>query len=721
MAAPGVRVELVDPPPPVEPGRVDVLGLVAVCERGPVDVPIRVSSWRMFTEVFGSFIPNGLGAYAAKAYFDNGGSLAYVVRVAGPEHRTTLTGPQPADRTRSVVAAMDGLVAGGSATVSGIATRVHQHLVVAADPVAGTVTWDRPLDPELDPALAGPVTVVSGAGSARASFADAAGNPVLTVAAVGPGSAGNRLTVRVTSGRRSAAITVGTGTAAALPVSRVDGFSTGSLVRFTQTAPAPITRWQVLAGVDGVNRVLVLDAPLPTGPGGFDLTRPISCETDSFTLTVADRGHLIEVHQDLVLVPRHPRWAVDQVRMVSRHIRLELPAGGLPAVPGHPALAQPAGLPGDPATAVLDGGRDGTAAMTVADLVGDDLAGDGRGLATLTDVPEPALIAIPDLVAGPAAPRATLPPPVPDPCDPGAPPAPPIPVTTARITEAGAAFDDDLIAAAQQLVIEHCERLGDRMALLDPPAGRGPMDAGRLRGWRARFDSSYAALYAPWVSVIDPLATQGSGGQTRRLPPSGHIAGLVAGSDAETGPWRAPANRRLRWAVSVDFDVQDATHALLNGEGVNVLRSKPARGVICLGARTMSFDPAWRSLNVRRLFLYARRVLSGALAWTVFEPLDARLIDLTETVLAGFAEGLYAAGALAGAAAADSYRISFGRTDQLTGVLDADLALAAARPNEFILLRVARTQDRLEFTDSAAATAGVPDYPALPRTGSGTP
>lgn len=720
MAAPGVRVELVDPPPPVQPGRVDVLGLVAVCERGPADVPVRISSWRMFTDLFGFFLPNGLGAYAAKAFFDNGGSLAHVVRVAAPEHSTTLTAAQPADRTRSVVAVVDGLVAGGSATLSGASTRVHQHLVMALDPVANTVTWDRPLDAELDPLVSGPITVLSGAGIARAGFADAAGNPALVVAAAGPGSAGNRLSVRVTGGRRSAAVTTSAGTAAALAVSRVDGFATGSLVRLAQSSPAPITRWRVLSGVDGVTRVLLLDSPLPTGPGGFDLSSPISCETDSFSLAVSDRGRLLEVHPDLVLVPRHPRWALAQVQAASRLIRLELPAGGLPAVPGHPVSAQPPGVPGDPATAVLTGGRDGTAGLVVADLIGDDLAGNGRGLAALTDLPEPALIAIPDLVAGPVTAHVILPPQPPDPCDPCAPPGIPVAVTMARITEAGATFDDEAIATAQQLMIEHCERLGDRMALLDPPAGRAALDAGRLRGWRARFDSSYAALYAPWVSVIDPLATNGSG-PNRRLPPSGHIAGLIAGSDADTGPWRAPANRPLQWAVAVDTDFDDAAHALLNGEGVNVLRPKPARGVICLGARTVSFDPAWRDVNVRRLFLYARRVLSSALAWSVFEPLDARLIALTDAVLAGFAEGLYAAGALAGNSAAESYQIRFDPTDPLTGVLNAELALAAARPNEFLLLRVARTEDRLEFTDSTAARAGSPDYPALPLTGASTP
>lgn len=725
MAAPGVRVELVDPPPPIEPGRVDVLGLVAVCERGPAGVAVRISSWRMFTDIFGFFIPNGLGAYAAKAFFDNGGALAYVVRAVAPEHTTVLTGAQPAGRTSSIVAALDGLVVGASATLRGPSTGVHQHLVAAVDPVGMKVTWDRPLHPELDPVTNGPITVASGGGVARAMFADSAGNPAVAVRAYGPGSAGNRLTVRVAGGRRSAAVTIGVGSPAVLPVSRIDGFTAGSLVRFRQTTPVAITRWRVLDGVDGVASVLRLRAPLPTGAGGFTLSQPISCETDSFTLSVSDRGHLCEVHSDLVLVPEHPRYALDTVAAASRLIRLEVPPGGLPPVPSHPVAALSGGVEGDPAVAVLVGGRDGIAGMTVADLLGDDLAASDSadpstlfGLSALGVQPEPGLIAIPDLVAGPVAGHVTLSPPPNDPCDPCAPPERPVPITAAAVTEAGATFDDETIAAAQQLVIEHCERLGDRMTLLDPPAGRRPLDTGRLRGWRARFDSSYAALYAPWISVIDPLAGPGTATQNKRLPPSGHLAGLIAATDADVGPWRAPANRALQWAVAADSDFGDDAHALLNSEGINVLRPKPARGIVCLGARTLSYDPAWRNLNIRRLFLYARRVLSGALVWAVFEPLDERLIGLVDTVLAGFAEGLYAAGALAGASEADSYRISFEGTDRYNGILSAELGLAAAHPNEFILLRVARTQDRLELADSSAAGAMTPDNPAVPLTGS---
>ena len=538
----------------------------------------------MFTDTFGFFIPNGLGAYAAKAFFDNGGSLAHVVRAVAPAHATTLGPVQPPDRRISAVLALDGLVPGGSATLSGPTTGVHQHLVLAVDPVAGTVTWDRPLAAELDPVTNGPITVASGAGVASALFADVAGAPVLVVRAYGPGSAGNRLTVRVGGGRRSAAVTLGSGTAAALPVSRVDGFAAASLVRFSQTTPTPITRWQVLDGVDGVTRVLLLRAPLPVGPGGFDLAQPITCETDSFTLSVSDRGHLLEVHADLVLVAGHPRYALDTVAASSRLIRLDLPPGGLPAVPSHPSAALSTSVAGDPAVAVLTGGRDGTAGMTPTDLLGADLAASESadpstlsGLSVLGVLPEPGLIAIPDLVAAPVAGHVTLPPPPPDPCDPCAPPARPVPITAAAITEAGAAFDDDTIAATQQLVIEHCERLGDRMALLDPPAGRRPLDAGRLRGWRARFDSSYAALYAPWVSVIDPLAGPGTATRNKRLPPSGHLAGLIAGTDADVGPWRAPANRVLQWAVAADSDFGDDAHALLNSEGVNVLRPKPSR------------------------------------------------------------------------------------------------------------------------------------------------
>lgn len=693
---PGLHVELVDPPETVEPGRVDIAAFVVVCERGPVDRPVRVASWRVFEEVFGSFVPNGLGAYAVKSFFDNGGLLCYVVRVAAPEHVTTLTGAQPTSRRLSVLADVTGFVPGAAATVR-LGDQVHQMLVTDANTVTSTVTWDRPLPDALmltDPAL----RVATGAAAAATELVNTAGTPILRVAASGRGSFGDRLAVRVSPGRRAstASRTSEPSIGRATPVDRIDGFAVGSLVRVTQVAPVVWQATRVVAAVDAARRVLTWDTPLPAL---LDPTRPLTCETDSFTLSVLERGDLREVHEDLVLVRSHARYAPAVIAALSILVR----ATDLTALaPSHPAIDQPGAVAG---ARPLVGGRDGTAAMVDDDVLGDELAGVGRGLATLADVDEPAAVAMPDLVAERTDATVLLPPEPPDPCVPCPPPVRVVPVT-ALITEAAVHFDDETIARVQQAMVDHCERRGDRLALLDPPAGPGPLDVGALRGWRARFDSSFACLHAPWLRVVEPLPRRrGPRGGVRRLPPSGHVAGLLARVDTETGPWLAPANRTIQWAVGCDLDVDDDAHALLNESNVNVLRARPGRGVVAMGARTLSHDIATRPLNVRRLLIHVNRALRAALAWSVFEPADHTLDVLMATVVTGFAEGLWEGGALVGGTPADGFRVRTGLGDRGVGEVIVELSLAPARANEMILLRVSRTDNRLELSEQPERSA----------------
>jgi phage tail sheath protein FI len=308
-------------------------------------------------------------------------------------------------------------------------------------------------------------------------------------------------------------------------------------------------------------------------------------------------------------------------------------------------------------------------------------------------------------VAEPSEAVVVLRPEPPDPCVPC--PAPErVDLVTALIVEAGARFDDETIARVQQAMVEHCERRGDRLALLDPPAGLGPLDVGALRGWRARYDSSFACLHAPWLRVVEPLARRpGPPGRARRLPPSGHVAGLLARVDAEVGPWQAPANRTIRWAVEPDLVLDDDAHALLNDAGVDALRARPGRGVVALGARTLSYEPALRPLNVRRLLLHVNRAVRAALAWSVFEPAGEELDLLMATVMTGLAEGLWEEGALAGDTPGEAFQVRTGLGDRLAGQVVVELSLAPARANELILLRVSRTDNRLELSEQPERSA----------------
>ena len=564
--APGVLIQFVDPPPVVEPVRVDVPAFVCVCERGSLHTPVRIGSWPEFVLTFGSFVANGLGAYAVKAFFDQGGRVCWVVRVAAAEHATVPSGPQPTDRLSSVVADPTGFVAGAAATVCQ-GGEVHTYLVTSVDVTTATVGWDRPLHPAFDLTL--PFDLATGQGSASATLAGSGGD-VLRLGASGPGAWGNRLEAVVEPGRKAATINrpAEPSDGTATPVTGTDGFVAGSAVRISQDIGGAVTVVNaVIDHVDRARSVLWWTAPLPVPP--LVPAQPMTFETSTVTLSVLERGATVEVWPDLSPVSAHPRYLPTVLAASTRIGAVDVLAADEP-LPGRFALA---------------GGRDGTAALSTAELIGDELLGDELGVASLIDVDEPAAVTVPDLVAAPTHARVESPPPDEhDPCAPCPPPPSAPPELEAVVVEAGAAFDSAQIVLAQQLLIDSCERNTERIALLDPPAGPGPLTPTDLREWSGRFASSYAVAAVPWLTVVDPLVRSGA---VRRIPSCGHLAGLIAQTDAADGPWLTAANLSLTWAHGADTAIGEAQHALLNEAGVVVIRALPGRGLVPMGARTL--------------------------------------------------------------------------------------------------------------------------------------
>jgi hypothetical protein len=559
--------------------------------------------------------------------------------------------------------------------------------------VTQRVTWDRPLHPDLDLTLA--FGVATGASTASVELVDDTPISVLTLSAASPGAWGNHVSVLVEPRFEAATSSPAnpTGTPDASIVVSCDGFDANQLVRVMQDAGGGVVRTErrIVVGVHHASKTLSWDSPLAV----VDPTLPLRIEVETFSLSIRERGELREVFDGLSVVPDAPRFAPEALT-VSAFVRAEVPA----AAPPPPASGNP--IPG---WSLLAGGLDGTAALSLDDLLGDEAAGVARGLACYATIDEPAIVCTPDLVAESVAPRTTAPPEiVVDPCSPCPPPPAPPDLLVADVVEASASFDEDSIARAQQALIDHCERHADRVAILDPPCGRRPLDVPALVSWRRRFDSTFAALYAPWVTVLDPLASmRGSAlpawGRLRRLPPSGHVAGLIAAVDAEVGPWQATANRQLSWVHSTDVAIGDTDHGILNDAGVDALRAVPARGVVVLGARTISSDVAWRFLSTRRLFLLLERTLRVGLAWTAFEPIGPRLERSMRSVILGLLEDLWERGAFAGASAETSFYVVTGGGDATVGEVIVEVGIVPAPPAEIILLQVVRTEDRLELRE----------------------
>ena len=213
-------------------------------------------------------------------------------------------------------------------------------------------------------------------------------------------------------------------------------------------------------------------------------------------------------------------------------------------------------------------------------------------------------------------------------------------------------LDLEGVQAVQLAMIAHCELMGDRVAILDPPPG---LNAQQIKEWRvdkAGYDSKYAALYWPWVKVFDPAS-----GTNVFVPPSGHMAGIWGRNDDTRGVHKAPANEVVRGAINLEINITKNEHDLLNPVGINCIRAFPGRGIRVWGARTLSSDAAWRYLNVRRLFNYLEKSILNGTDWVVFEPNDYALWSKIRRTIAGFLVNEWRKGALFGLTPAEAFYV----------------------------------------------------------------
>jgi len=636
----------------LQPVRLDVAGFVGVALRGPVDTPVLVSSWSDYERRFGAFErgddgPDRLLPYAVQAFFTQGGVRAYAMRVApGPE----FTGPTAEEATA--------------------------HFAFQPGP-----------------------------------------SPRWELAAADEGTWGTGLAIRLDfEVGQSFRTTVGP---AGLDLPTGADPPDQSLVRIRRRGLAPTgeLRWLTrLSDPAKRDRVVALDRPLPDPPADLD-DKKLDVDVITGTLAVSDTSSALrreERFAGLGLRYGHPRFIATVLNDSATSVGPSTTSG---REPNQSLLVRTVGLWDEPllpdrflgsrTPGRTRPGLDRSYGIGYRSFFDDGDAGDDpldeldhhRGADAMGRVAELGLLSVPDLTWAANEPSAPSPPVVRIrrmlPCDvctpldaaPVLPEAIPIPPGLDARTGDGLA---EIVKRQTRLV--HIAELRRRfVVLVDVPSG---LSVRGIAAWRAGFDSSFAAAYHPWLGVPRPSA---EGGGLIDVPPSSLAAGIVAARERRFGLSWGPANEIARGPVRSTETFTDAVHDELHLLGVNVIRAE-RDGFRLSAARTLSSDPEYRQLSVRRLMTMLALALERQTQWLVFEPNTAELrARLTHTVIQ-FLRELQRRGSFAGATEHESFFVSCDDglnpvESQRQGRLLAEVGVAPASPLEYLVLRISQEVD----------------------------
>jgi hypothetical protein len=361
-----------------------------------------------------------------------------------------------------------------------------------------------------------------------------------------------------------------------------------------------------------------------------DMTTAATVQSEEFTLSVR-QGPTTTDYTGLALDPTHPRYYVNTINDDTT-----VPVQLLPKEPP-PPVPVPGLMPNDTALTALGGQAEDYTKIGDLQYV--------EALDTLVPIDDVNLIAVPDSQ------------------QPG----------------------------VQQPVIDQCQLLADRFAVLDCRPGLDPLAGTGVLAQRAQVTSprGYASLYYPWIRVAEV-----NGGLPLLVPPSGHICGIFARGDNLRGVHKAPANEIVSGALGVERILSDIDQGQLNPVGVNVIRVFQAGGrPVLYGARTTASDRNWQYVNIRRLFEYLEESIQEGIGWAVFEPNNKSLWKKLERSIGDFLNKTWRDGALFGAKAEDAYYVRIDDvlnpfSEQQLGRLHIEIGVRPTYPAEFIIVRI---------------------------------
>jgi hypothetical protein len=716
QTTPGVYFEFVNRRTSLRPLRTDIGAFMGYAMQGPVLLPVKIENWRQFLAVFGGFTGYAHLAYAVRGFFDNGGATCYVVRIADPDSVQVAAWFAPLSTVAPEPQITIWASYYGQAVRAGLPIRVENYLPAGFPAEASPGAWGNHLAVSLLPHSLG-TTHSDGAQpeDTRSSYVSSLtgfyiGSYVRVIAGVHAYT--RRITAIDPATRRllwDQALPAGAA-AQALQLETVE-FTLlvhldGQVIeRFTGLAfhsDHPQFAERQIADNSSVVR-LRLGMPA-------DASALLDAWSDTNQWSLVDRQVLIGGRDGLATVNRDQYVAMAlpalaKVNEVSFLAAPDLVLQGIPELLSRDFLT-------DVDCQILDAVPQGKISGIVRDAnstfpqpiagvavhyrrgSGDAVAvgtttatTDHIGAFAMTGMPVGAVTLLfqrvdyMDLEITTEA-RLSLP------------TEPAIFLMSPRSQPA--IFDTGTIFDVQDALVQHAIQNGC-VALLDPPYDL--LDLEQVQSWRRRFDSSFAALYYPWLLVdVDPVSGM------REVPPSGHMAGIIARTDLQRGIANAPANAVIDGIRAVTHAVGEIEHGILNPLGINCVRVLPGRGIRIYGARTLGSEGALRYINARRILLSIEKTIVATTQWAVFEPNDHVLRQALSISLNTYLALLWRQGALVGASADAAFRVRCDEENNPPTIRDAgqlivDIDVALTIPYEFIHFRLGRTEEAVEIRE----------------------
>lgn len=650
LDVPGVYIDEITSPGVIAGVGTSTAAFLGPALNGPINTPTRISSFDDFLSGFGQAQPDGsfnpyiltpqtfYMAFGVKAFYDNGGTQAYVVRVGTAVAAAWDVKNANGEVAFRLQAIQQGLAGNGITIAVQAASATGAAGAALANP-SSNVTAINGLIVTVGSAVnfrVGDIVTREAApepAASRASIQQIQGNDITLSAAIPSLAAGDTLRIASivpTQNTFRLANTTGIYAGSVITISGVDD---------TKTA---ISEPALVQLVDAAGFVTLAPAPprtktysMSTG-AGFKTPVLISQE---FRLIVNVPGKAAQSFDNLSLSPQHPGYVFAAVS--SPDVTVLAPAA--PPVAPVPQNLIPA-VASVPQT--VTGADDNPGSVGANEYQ--------KGLDALKDIEDANLIVIPDAAANASA------------------------------------------VSIQQAMVLHCQAKGDRFAILDSRLGAPLSGAGSVAEQVGTVSPTrgFAALYYPWLKIKDPTSS-GPIPRTMLIPPSGALAGIYARTDSERGVHKAPANTDVRNVLGLERVLSDAQQGPLNLQGVDVLRIFPGTSqVIVWGARTVDQkETDWMYINVRRLMIYIEQSIEEGLRWAVFEPNGLPLWQKVKRTLNEFLTRVWQSGALFGATADKAFyvRIDEGNNPPATralGQLHIEIGVAPVRPAEFIIVHI---------------------------------